>query len=318
MNRLLQGDVGSGKTVVAVYAMLLAVAHGQQAVLMAPTEVLARQHARTLGRLLAGSRVRIGMLTGGVAGKEREQLAGQDHGRAKSTSSSARRRSSVARRAFARLGLVVIDEQHKFGVRQRALLETGRRRSALPGHDRHAHPAHADDDALRRSRRFDAHRPPAGPAKPFTRIWPPRPIGRNGGIFSAARFAKGGKDMSSCRWSKNRSRSATANLEATFEELTHDQLADFRLGLIHGRMSAEEKDAAMQAFAEGRTQVLVATTVVEVGVDVPNATLMTIEGAERFGLAQLHQLRGRISRGTHPGFCCVFDRREDRRSRSSA
>lgn len=99
---------------------------------------------------------------------------------------------------------------------------------------------------------------------------------------------------------------ATANLEATFEELAHDELADFRLGLAHGRLPPEEKEAAMRAFREGRTQVLVATSVVEVGIDVPNATLMSIAGAERFGLAQLHQMRGRISRGAHPGYCAVF------------
>jgi ATP-dependent DNA helicase RecG len=304
MNRLLQGDVGSGKTVVALYAMLLAIAHGHQAALMAPTEVLARQHARTLGRLLAGSRARVGLLTGGVSGSDRRELlqkisAGQIDivvGTQAIVHSDAE---------FARLGLVVIDEQHKFGVRQRALLKQ----------------AGADPHSLIMT------------ATPIPRTLTmtlygdldistlkDRPPGRQGihtylaaaadrpkwWEFFRRKIREGRQGYVIVPLVEESQQVATANLEATFEELTHDQLAEFRLGLIHGRMSGEEKDDCMQAFADGHTQVLVATTVVEVGVDVPNATLMTIAGAERFGLAQLHQLRGRIARGAHPGYCCVL------------
>lgn len=304
MNRLLQGDVGSGKTIVAVYAMLLAVAHGHQAALMAPTEVLARQHARTLGRLLATSRVRIGVLTGGVGGKDRESLL------ARITAgeidivvgTQAIVRSEVE---FARLGLVVIDEQHKFGVRQRALLKRA-------GGDPHclimtATPIprtltmtlYGDLDVSTLS-----DRPPGRQSiHTYLAAAADRPKWWD---FFRRKIREGRQGYVIVPLVEESENVATANLEATFEELTQDQLAEFRLGLIHGRMSAEEKDAAMQAFAEGRTQVLVATTVVEVGVDVPNATLMTIAGAERFGLAQLHQLRGRITRGAHPGYCCVL------------
>ncbi len=304
MNRLLQGDVGSGKTIVAVYAMLLAVAHGHQAAIMAPTEVLARQHARTLGRLLAGSRVRLGMLTGGVTGKDREALL------AKITAgeidivvgTQAIVRSEVE---FARLGLVVIDEQHKFGVRQRALLKQAGAdphcliMTATPIPRTLTMTLYGDLDVSTLT-----DRPPGRQAiHTYLAAAADRPKWWE---FFRRKIREGRQGYVIVPLVEESQQVATANLEATFEELTHDQLAEFRLGLIHGRMSSEEKDDAMQAFSEGQTQVLVATTVVEVGVDVANATLMTIAGAERFGLAQLHQLRGRISRGAHPGFCCVL------------
>ena len=174
MNRLLQGDVGSGKTVVAVYAMLLAVAHGHQAVLMAPTEVLARQHAQTLERLLAASQVRRGAADRRAAAPSSAASCSSRSPPARSTWSSAPRRSSRRTSAFAKLGLVVIDEQHKFGVRQRADAEARRARPALPGDDRHAHPAHGDHDAVRRPGRLDASRQPAGPAEGATPTWPTR------------------------------------------------------------------------------------------------------------------------------------------------
>jgi ATP-dependent DNA helicase RecG len=304
MNRLLQGDVGSGKTIVAVYAMLLAVAHGHQAALMAPTEVLARQHARTFGRLLAGSRVRLGMLTGGVTGKDRESLL------ARITAgeidivvgTQAIVRSEVE---FARLGLVVIDEQHKFGVRQRALLKRAGAdphcliMTATPIPRTLTMTLYGDLDVSTLT-----DRPPGRQAiHTYLAAAADRPKWWE---FFRRKIREGRQGYVIVPLVEESQQVATANLESTFEELTHDQLADFRLGLIHGRMSSEEKDDAMQAFAEGQTQVLVATTVVEVGVDVANATLMTIAGAERFGLAQLHQLRGRISRGAHPGYCCVL------------
>jgi ATP-dependent DNA helicase RecG len=304
MNRLLQGDVGSGKTIVAVYAMLLAVAHGHQAALMAPTEVLARQHARTLGRLLAGSRVRLGMLTGGVTGKDRESLLARIT--AGEVDIVVGTQAIVRSEAeFARLGLVVIDEQHKFGVRQRALLKRAGAdphcliMTATPIPRTLTMTLYGDLDVSTLT-----DRPPGRQSiHTYLAAAADRPKWWE---FFRRKIREGRQGYVIVPLVEESQQVATANLEATFEELTHDQLADFRLGLIHGRMSAEEKDDCMQAFAEGQTQVLVATTVVEVGVDVPNATLMTIAGAERFGLAQLHQLRGRISRGAHPGYCCVL------------
>ena len=272
---------------------------------MAPTEVLARQHARTLGQLLAESRVRMGLLTGGVAGGEREEMLGRiTRGELDVViGTQAIVRSEVE---FAKLGLVVVDEQHKFGVRQRAIAQAGRLESALPHHDGHADPAHDHDDAVRRPRHLDDRRSAGRPAKCSHVSCSPRASGQSGGNSSARSSAKGGKAFVVVPLVEESENIATANLEATFEELAHGELEAFRLGLVHGRLPAEEKDAAMQAFREGRTQVLVATSVVEVGIDVPNATLMTIAGAERFGLAQLHQMRGRISRGAHPGYCAVF------------
>ena len=164
MNRLLQGDVGSGKTVVALYAMLLAVAHGYQAVLMAPTEILARQHALTIRRLLTGSQVRRAELTGGMPAKQRAALLEEiAAGRIDLVVGTQAILQEDVR--FAKLGLVVIDEQHKFGVRQRADAETFGPRSALPGDDRHAHPADDHHDALRRPGRLDLERQPAGAAE---------------------------------------------------------------------------------------------------------------------------------------------------------
>lgn len=304
MNRLLQGDVGSGKTVVAEYAMLCAVAHGHQAAIMAPTEVLARQHARTLARDLRESRVRIGLLTGSLGTAERRETLGRIASGDVDLiiGTHALLHEDIAP---ARLGLVVIDEQHKFGVRQRAALRSS-------GLDPHylvmtATPiprtvsmtlfGDLDVSTLRES--------PPGRAVVHTYLgddarraewWEffgkKLREGRQGYVI--APLVESGHD------------DGTASVQQLFETLANGKLEAFRLDLIHGRMSSVEKEAAMGAFGRAETQVLVATSVVEVGIDVPNATVMTIEGAERFGLAQLHQLRGRISRGTYPGYLCVF------------
>ena len=304
MNRLLQGDVGSGKTVVALYAMLLAVAHGHQAVLMAPTEVLARQHALTLRRFLTGSQVRRAELTGGMPARLRaavlEEIAA---GRIDLVVGTQAVLQEDVR--FAKLGLVVIDEQHKFGVRQRAMLKHS-------GPDPHylvmtATPiprtltmtlfGDLDVSLLSDS--------PPGRQKVHTyladderreRWWE----------FVRKKLVEGRQGYVVVPLVEESEQSSAVSLQETYEALANGELEAFRLGLIHGRMTSEEKDAVMERFRQGDIQVLVSTSVVEVGVDVPNATLMTIESGERFGLAQLHQLRGRISRGKHPGFCCVF------------
>ena len=304
MNRLLQGDVGSGKTVVALYAMLLAVAHGHQAVLMAPTEVLARQHSLTLNRLLTGSQVRPAQLIGGLSTRERDKLllgiAGGEVDLLVGTQAVIQ--DDVR---FRRLGLVVIDEQHKFGVRQRAMLKQS-------GIDSHylvmtATPiprsvtmtlfGDLDVSTLRDS--------PPGRQKVNTYLAPDSK--RNDWWrFLGEKIREGRQAYVVTPLVDESETVAAVSLEESYEALANGPLEAFRLGLIHGRMTSQEKDAVMDDFRRGEIQVLVCTSVVEVGVDVPNATLMTIESGQRFGLAQLHQLRGRISRGSFPGYCCVF------------
>ncbi len=304
MNRLLQGDVGSGKTVVAVHAMLVAVANEHQAVLMAPTEVLARQHAKNLRRLLANSHVRMAELTGGLSPKQRtEMLDGIGKGDFDViVGTQAIIQDDVT---FAKLGLVVIDEQHKFGVEQRATL---RRAGADPHYlVMTATPiprtvtmtlfGDLDVSTLRDC--------PPGRQEVKTylaaedqrdRWWD----------FMARKLREGRQGYVVTPLVDEVEELDVTSVNEAYETLVNGPLEPFRVGLIHGRMRVDEKDAVMERFSTGDLQVLVCTTVVEVGVDVPNATLMTIESAQRFGLSQLHQLRGRISRGRHPGFCTAF------------
>ncbi len=304
MNRLLQGDVGSGKTVVAAYAMLLAVAHGYQAVLMAPTEVLARQHAQTLDRMLAASQVRRAQLTGGLTANQRtvllQRIAAGEVDLVVGTQAVIQ--EDVA---FAKLGLVVIDEQHKFGVRQRAVLKQAGLdphylvMTATPIPRSVTMTLFGDLDV---STLCDS---PPGRQKVNTYL-------ANEGQrakwwdFFRRKLREGRQGFVVTPLVDESTAADAASLEETYESLTNGELEAFRLGLIHGRMTSAEKDAVMDRFRSGEIQVLVSTSVVEVGVDVPNATLMTIESGQRFGLAQLHQLRGRVSRGKFPGFCCVF------------
>jgi ATP-dependent DNA helicase RecG len=303
MNRLLQGDVGSGKTAVAEYALLLTVAHGWQAVLMAPTEILALQHARTFERDLKDSRVRMTLLTGSLsAGDRRQRLAQIAAGEIDLVIGT----HAVAQEAveFSKLGLVIIDEQHKFGVRQRAVLKQA-------GLDPHylvmtATPiprtvamtlfGDLDISTIRQGPHQQSIHTYCEPAEKSEQWWDfyrkKLREGRQGYVISPLVEQSEHHDL--------------ASVEECFEGLSNGQLSDFRLGLVHGRLPAREKEKVMLDFAEGKIQVLVATSVVEVGVDVPNATLMTIVGGQQFGLAQLHQLRGRIGRGKHTGYVCVF------------
>jgi ATP-dependent DNA helicase RecG len=304
MNRLVQGDVGSGKTVVAVYAILLAIAHGQQTALMAPTEILARQHAATIEQFLTASRVRWGLLTGSLtASARRETLAKIAAGELDLViGTQAIVQEDVE---FAKLGLVVIDEQHKFGVRQRASLKQA-------GLDPHylvmtATPiprtvamtlfGDLDVSTLR----------DMPPGRQAVRTYLATPEQRDKWWeFYCRKLREGRQGYVVVPLVETSSEVDATSLAQAYESLANGPLEAFRLGLVHGRMSAAEKDAVMDSFRSGQTQVLVSTTVVEVGVDVPNATLLAIESGQRFGLAQLHQLRGRISRGAHPGYCCVF------------
>jgi ATP-dependent DNA helicase RecG len=304
MNRLLQGDVGSGKTMVALYAMLACVAHGKQATLMAPTEILARQHADTLAKMLEASRVRWALLTGGLTPSERRRLLEQ--------TAAGQLDVLIGTHAvveedvrFADLGLVVVDEQHKFGVRQRAALRHG---SVAPHYlvmtatpiPRTLGMTLFGDLDVSTLRDMPPGRQPVNtylvdPDKE-ARWW----------AFVRDRLREGRQAYVVAPLVEESENVSAPSVAAAFERLTNGELAAFRLGLIHGRMSSAEKQDAMESFRAGQLQTLVSTTVIEVGVDVPNATVMTIAGGERFGLAQLHQLRGRVGRGSRPGYCGVL------------
>ena len=315
MNRLLQGDVGSGKTVVALYAMLCAIANGAQAALMAPTEILAEQHFATLSELLADADMRIGLFTGGATAKERrdnlEALAsGEIH---LAIGTHALIQSDVD---YHDLGLVVVDEQHRFGVMQRATL---RRKGVTP--DVLVMTATPIPRTLSLTVFGDLDvstidELPPGRQPIETRLIPPDKH------QDAFEFVRG--ELRSGRQAfvvyplveesdKVDLRAATEAAEAIQKQV----FPEFKVGLIHGRLKAREKDCIMREFRGGRFDVLVATTVIEVGIDVPNATIMVIEHAERYGLAQLHQLRGRIGRGQHRSHCLLFSdaRTEEARER---
>jgi ATP-dependent DNA helicase RecG len=304
MNRLLQGDVGSGKTIVALYAMLTCVAHSRQAALMAPTEILARQHADTLAKMLEASRVRWALLTGGLAKAERtkllEQIAAGEINLVIGT-------HAVVQDAveFKELGLVVVDEQHKFGVRQRSALRQGDVAphylvmTATPIPRTLSMTLFGDLD-ISTLRTLPAGRQPVNTylveADQESRWW----------HFVRERLREGRQAFVVAPLVDESENVAAPSVAEWFEQLTNGELEAFRLGILHGRMSSAEKQQTMADFRSGQTQVLVSTTVVEVGVDVPNATVITVAGGDRFGLAQLHQLRGRVGRGTRPGFCGVL------------
>ncbi len=304
MQRLLQADVGAGKTAVAIYALLVTVANKHQAILMAPTEVLARQHWRTLDRALAHSRVRRLLLTGGLsAGERRTALEAIRQGDVDLVvGTQALVQEDVQ---FARLGLVVIDEQHKFGVNQRARV----RRLGIDPHylvmtatpiPRTVALTVFGDLDVSLMRQLPPGR------QPVQTRWVPE--NRRPQLYERLRegLRQGRQGYCVCPLVDE---SESLDLKAavqTYEELRTGPFREFRLGLLHGQLEESEKDAVMQRFRDRDLDLLVSTVVVEVGVDVPNATLLVVEHAERFGLSQLHQLRGRISRGTLPGHCYLF------------
>ena len=402
-NRLLQGDVGSGKTVVAIYAMLQAVANGAQAVMMAPTETLARQHLRTLEHYLRNAATKVVPLFGGQKPAERAAILEQIRtGEAQIVVGT---QALVCNEIeFARLGLVVVDEQHKFGVKQRASLKAslttephylvmtatpiprsltmtlfgdldvsamrgtppGRRKTTTALLDEKNRPSwwsfvreklnegrqayvvvpRVDDGEIDEfaaldgyekqkiendgtfSSDFDFWNSWEGPEKEraFAKAEEKRGKKAATKAKSTGKAAKNGENKGNEGVGEDGAFEATdadggessdfngggggngdrlKNVWSVYKELSEGELRGYRLGVVHGRLSAAEKDAIMRDFRCGNIQVLIATSVVEVGIDVPNATLMTIENAERFGLAQLHQLRGRIGRGGRPGFCAV-------------
>ena len=320
MQRLLMGEVGSGKTVVALYALLRAVEHGYQGALMAPTETLAEQHFATLQALMPGEAVPIGLLTGSTPGRRAADLRGKlaSGELALIVGTHALIEPAVS---FARLGVAVVDEQHRFGVRQRAALDAKGPGSESP------HVLHMTATPIPRTlalvsysdldftllRELPRGRQPirtfvcsaaAERARAYERIREELRAGRQ--AFVVCPLVEESEAL--------QARAATAE----FERLRAGELAGFDVVLLHGQMATAAKQQAMGAFASGAAHVLVATSVIEVGIDVPNATVMLVEDADRYGLSQLHQLRGRIGRGGHASICLVFGPKTSPRLRALA
>jgi len=307
MQRLLMGEVGSGKTVVAVYSMLRALEVGYQAALMAPTETLAEQHAITLGRLLADEAIPFSLLTGSTPAPVRKQalnqLASGELGLILGTHALI---EPTVR--FARLGLVVVDEQHRFGVSQRRALDEKGVEGMAP------HVLHMTATPIPRTLSLTEygdldttalHELPAGRQPVSTHLVSEEQRGE-AFEFLRRQLREGRQAFVVCPLVGESEKVAGKAAAVEADRLRSGELREFRIGLLHGQMHSSDKAEAMRAFAAHETDVLVSTTVIEVGIDVANATVMVIEGAERFGVSQLHQLRGRVGRGEHPSQCLLF------------
>lgn len=322
MNRLVQGDVGSGKTVVAAHAIWLAVTSGCQAAMMVPTEILAEQHYKTLSELLAPAGIRIALLTASVKAAEKRKLhAALAAGEIDLVVGTHALLSSGV--SFSRLALVVTDEQHRFGVKQRSDLAA---KAELPPHIMvmSATPIprtlalilYGDLEVSV----LDELPPGRRPVETFL-------VGEDKRArmlgFVRKQVKEGRQVYIVCPMVEEGEEETTATLKAATAyagDLQKHIFPDLRVGLIHGKLKPREKEEIMSAFGAGEIDVLVSTTVIEVGVDVPNASLIIIENAERFGLSQLHQLRGRVGRGEHQSYCVLVSgsRGEDTRARLKA
>ncbi|MGK7344818.1 MAG: ATP-dependent DNA helicase RecG [Candidatus Nitrospinota bacterium M3_3B_026] len=302
MNRLLQGDVGSGKTAVALAAALIAVRNRRQAAIMAPTEILAAQHFRNFQKLLEKTKVRMELLTSGAPSKKTvyEKIASGEIHIAVGTHALIQEKVK-----FHSLGLAIIDEQHRFGVRQRA---------ELIGKGEPAHTLIMTATPIPRTLAMTLYGDldvsvidelPPGRAAISTTVFPPGGRGEAVGIVRRE-VEKGRQAYIVCPLVEESEKLQLKAATAVFERLSGGEFAGFRLGLIHGRMKSAEKDGVMERFTSGAIDILVATSVVEVGVDQPNATAMMIESADRFGLSQLHQLRGRVGRASHRSYCLLM------------
>jgi ATP-dependent DNA helicase RecG len=320
MQRLLMGEVGSGKTVIALYAMLRAVEHGFQAALMAPTETLAEQHFQTIQRLLGSESVSAALLTGSTPARRRTDLLGKLASAQLSlvVGTHALIEETVA---FDRLGVVVVDEQHRFGVTQRAALAAAGAAGQRP-HELHmtATPiprtlalSHYGDLDMTVLRELPRGRQPIATHVCSTEPERERAYARIRDEVHAGRQA-----FVVCPLVEESEALQARAATSEYERLKAGPLAGHELMLMHGQMRPSEKQDAMAAFASGNAQILVATTVIEVGIDIPNATVMLIEDADRYGISQLHQLRGRIGRGEHASLCLLFGRRDARRLQALA
>ncbi len=304
MNRLIQGDVGSGKTVVALLAMLMAVSNGFQAALMAPTEILAEQHLSTLRELLCPLALEVALVTSALKGKARQQLL-ERIAQGEVDLIVGTHALLYDEVQFHRLGMIVVDEQHRFGVLQRATL---RRKGLTP--DVLVMTATPIPRTLSMTLYGDLD-------LSVIDALPPGRLPVQTQVLTASRREQA---YNRVRREVRQGRQAyivyplieeseSLELGAAVEmaaQLRQDAFADYRLGLLHGRLGVEEKDSVMYAFKQGELDIVVCTTVIEVGVDIPNATVMVIENAERFGLAQLHQLRGRVGRGADQAYCLLI------------
>ncbi|MGB1645039.1 MAG: ATP-dependent DNA helicase RecG [Ilumatobacteraceae bacterium] len=331
MHRLLQGDVGAGKTIVAVAALLNAVSGGHQGALMAPTEVLAEQHGSGVKALLDGLVVvdgdnlfgerplRVELLTNRVTGQDRrEVLAGLADGSVDIViGTHALIQEGVE---FGSLGAVVVDEQHRFGVEQRAALRAKSDgvvpdllvMTATPIPRTAAMTVYGDLEVSALD-----ELPPG--RTPIATHWAAGPL-PEANVWASVRdeVETGRQAYVVCPLIEESENLEVASAEETFEQLAAGELSNVRVGLLHGRMSSAEKEATMEAFRARELDVLVATTVIEVGVDVPNATVMVVLDADRFGIAQLHQLRGRVGRGEHASTCWLITTSEDANPRIEA
>ena len=318
MNRLLQGDVGSGKTLVALMTMLIALDNGYQACMMAPTEILAEQHLQSIREFLKGMPIRIELLTGIVKGKKRQEIldglrSGDVH---ILIGTHAVIEDTVQ---FAQLGTVVIDEQHRFGVAQRAKLWAKTEGNTIP------HVLVMTATPIPRTLAMTLYGdldvsiidelPPGRKPIRTSHVFDNRMTSLYDGI--RRQIHEGRQVYIVFPLIEESEKIDLKNLEQGFETL-REAFPDFRLSKVHGKMKAKEKEEEMQKFVSGETQILVATTVIEVGVNVPNASVMVILEAQRFGLSQLHQLRGRVGRGADQSFCILvtpFKLSEDTRKR---
>jgi len=302
MQRLLQGDVGSGKTVVALYALLRAVETARQGALMAPTETLAEQHFLTIESLCAEVGVRCVLLTGSAGSKRvRDAIAAGEAQIAVGTHALIQREVE-----FADLAVAVVDEQHRFGVEQRKALAEGRT----------PHVLHMTATPIPRTLALTIYgdlavseiaKPPAD-RKPIVTAW----VGAERSSEAYERLCRhidaGRQAYVVCPLIEQSETRLARAAEAEAERLRNAELRSYRVGLLHGRLKPDERREVMRQFKEGELDVLVATTVIEVGVDVPNATIMILQEADRFGLAQLHQLRGRVGRGSEQSYCLLVSR----------
>lgn len=304
MQRLVQGDVGSGKTVVAALALAKIVENGYQGALMAPTEILATQHYEEFCRLFQGLSVRIALLTGRTGVKERAALlADLADGTIQILIGTHALIQDDVR--FAALGLVVTDEQHRFGVRQRAALQAKGKAphtlfmTATPIPRTLTLSLYGDLDVS------SIHELPPG-RKIVKTYAVGETMRRRIYAFMEKTMQQGRQCYVVCPLVEESENVDLQAATALYETLQHDVFPRYRCGLVHGRMAGKDKEAVMDAFSRGEIELLVATSVIEVGVNVPNATIMLIDGAERFGLAQLHQLRGRVGRGSLQAYCILL------------
>ncbi len=309
MNRLLQGDVGAGKTVIAAAALRMAVVNGKQVALMAPTSILAEQHYHNLCDLLGSNGVNIQLLTGATSDSERQQIySGLADGSVQIiVGTHALIQSRVE---FRELALAIIDEQHRFGVEERGILRGKGTNphvlvmTATPIPRTLALTMFADLDLTI----LDEMPPGRTPIK--TRLLYKNEVQR-AYSFIRSQLEQGRQAFIIYPLVEASDRLDSGSAVEAYEDLQTNIFPDYRLGLMHGRLSPSEKDAVMLAFAQGEVDVLISTTVIEVGIDVPNASVILIQGANRFGLAQLHQLRGRVGRGTHQSFCLLVSDSEE-------